>query len=88
MKMIEKFQSDEHLKDNKLHNALSSHIWTIQQKATRSMLKITAQPTRGESCALYLVSSTPSLILHLQAELKSGAGTQQSSSPDSCTSSS
>lgn len=54
----------------------------VQHKAVRSLVKM------PQSTWLYLVSSTPSLILHFQAGLKSGAGTQQSSSPDSCTSSS
>lgn len=53
-----------------------------------TQFKMTLQPIRGQSGSFYLVSSTPSLTLHLQAELKSGAGTQQSSRPDSCTSSS
>lgn len=42
----------------------------------------------GRSSCVHLVSRTPSLILHLQAELKSGAETQRRSSPDWCTSSS
>lgn len=42
----------------------------------------------GRSSCVHLVSRTPSLILHLQAELKSGAETQCRSSPDWCTSSS
>lgn len=40
-----------------------------------------------QTCGLSRVSRSPSLILHDHARLKSGAGTQRSSRPDSCTSS-
>lgn len=60
---------------------------SLRQQLKAIIEILVALHARRSSC-VYLVSRTPSLILHLQAELKSGAETQRRSSPDSCTSSS